>query len=154
MANDKLSRCFEVILNRILETGKLSCCVAALWSMMWEESTSPPKAWVLNHIFFPFHNIRTHCLSFQCLNLQTAWARNRPHLCVPTRRTAGKMKPTVSSRLVYWAASLNAVRSQNTCHQALSLTVGNVTLANGQIARGAVVGVGTPSQPMAFLPQM
>lgn len=36
----------------------------------------------------------------------------------------------------------------------LSLEVGNVTLDTGQIARGVVIGIGNPSQPMAFLPQM
>lgn len=36
----------------------------------------------------------------------------------------------------------------------LSLEVGNVTLDTGQIARGVVMGIGNPSQPMAFLPQM
>lgn len=36
----------------------------------------------------------------------------------------------------------------------LSLEVGNVTLATGQIARGVLLGIGTPSQPMAFLPRL
>lgn len=53
-----------------------------------------------------------------------------------------------------WAASVTKVLGDSNCSQALSLDVTNVTLSNGQIARGVVMGVGTPSQSLAFLPLM
>lgn len=63
------------------------------------------------------------------------------------------MKPK-SLRLLCWAASVTKVLGDSNCSQALSLDVTNVTLSNGQIARGVVMGVGTPSQSLAFLPLM
>lgn len=56
--------------------------------------------------------------------------------------------------LFCWAASVAKVLGDSDCSQALSLDVTNVTLSNGQIARGVVMGVGTPSQSLAFLPLM
>lgn len=50
------------------------------------------------------------------------------------------------------AASVHAVLGRSDCYQALSLNVTNVTLSNGQTARGVAIGVGTPSQSLAFLP--
>ncbi|KAI3395352.1 hypothetical protein diail_1408 [Diaporthe ilicicola] len=49
---------------------------------------------------------------------------------------------------------LHTAHSQSSCNTVpISLRVGNVTLANNQVARGVDLGIGTPSQSMAFLPQ-
>lgn len=56
--------------------------------------------------------------------------------------------------LLCWAASVTKILGDSDCSQALSLDVTNVTLSNGQIARGVAMGVGTPSQSLAFLPLM
>lgn len=56
--------------------------------------------------------------------------------------------------LLCWAVSVTKVLGDSNCSQALSLDVTNVTLSNGQIARGVAMGVGTPSQSLAFLPLM
>lgn len=154
-ANDESSRCFEVNRHRILRGKeiKLLCCCTLIYDVGRVDFAAQRLR--AETFFFPIlqypHSLFVLRVS---LSIQPVWVRDRPSLCVPARRKAGKMKPTTSSVLVCWVSSLNMARSQTNCQQAFSLTVGNVTLANGQIARGAVAGVGTPSQPMAFLPQM
>lgn len=65
------------------------------------------------------------------------------------------MRPKTSSSLLFWTALVSKVYSESDCApRPLSLAVTNVTLANGQVARGVELGVGTPSQSMAFLPQL
>ncbi|KAJ0122696.1 hypothetical protein J7T55_003212 [Diaporthe amygdali] len=63
------------------------------------------------------------------------------------------MKPE-SLVLLHLAASVTKVLGDSDCFQALSLDVGNVTLSNGQTAKGVVMEVGTPPQSLAFLPLM
>lgn len=63
------------------------------------------------------------------------------------------MKPG-SLVLIYLAASVTKVLGDSDCSQALSLDVGNVTLSNGQTAKGVVMEVGIPPQSLAFLPLM
>lgn len=64
------------------------------------------------------------------------------------------MGSKASSSLLFWTALVSKVHSKPDCApRPLSLAVINVTLPNGQVARGFELGVGTPSQSMAFLPQ-
>ncbi|KAI0095828.1 acid protease [Hypoxylon sp. NC0597] len=51
-------------------------------------------------------------------------------------------------------AFITSALSSDTCFPSpIAIRVGNVTLANHQVARGAEIHVGDPPQPFAFLPQ-
>ncbi|KAI0835924.1 acid protease [Hypoxylon sp. FL0890] len=51
-------------------------------------------------------------------------------------------------------ASITSVLASDACAPSpIAVRIGNVTLANHQIARGAEIHVGDPPQPFAFLPQ-